>query len=366
MCLAILGTGTALPPHRCSQNEAVAVAEVTCRMNGKDAAVLHALYRQTGIANRHMVIGGDVVRDMIGNTRTSQSVFLPDGQGGGPTTAQRMKYYEEAAPPLAHEAARRALDESGLAPGEITHLVTVSCTGFAAPGVDIFLIKSLGLAPTVQRTHVGFMGCHGALNGLRVARAFAGAEPDARILVCTVELCSLHYHYGWDPKKVVGNALFADGAAAVVGVSGRGAPSDAWRVTGAGSCLIPDSEYAMGWSIGDHGFEMVLSTRVPGLIKNHLRPWLDDWLKSQGLSLGDVASWAIHPGGPRVLSAVELPLGLTPAATEASREVLAECGNMSSATVLFILDRLRRRRAPLPSLALGFGPGLVAEAVLIR
>lgn len=368
MSFAILGIGTALPPHRVSQSEAAAVARVVCHLNEDQATILPALYRQTNIATRHMVFDQTVLRDVMEGTTTSKSVFLPTRRSDdrGPTTAQRNQHYIEQAPPLGLAAATRALDEAGMAPGKLTHLITVSCTGFHAPGLDVRLIKELNLSPTILRTHVGFMGCHGAINGLRVAQAFAAAHPSARVLLCAVELCSIHYHYGYDPKKMVGNALFADGAAAVVGVPSKEAPEDAWQVTATGSCLIPDSEYAMGWTISDHGFEMTLSTRVPGLISKNLRPWLEAWLETQGVALREVASWAIHPGGPRVLSAVEEPLGLSSSATEASRTVLTECGNMSSPTVLFILDRLRRRKAPRPCVALGFGPGLMAEAVLLQ
>ncbi|HXG11789.1 MAG TPA: type III polyketide synthase [Gemmataceae bacterium] len=368
MSLAIRGIGTALPPNAISQVEAAEVARVVSGLDPEEAAVLPPLYRQTGIATRHMVFHANVVRDVLEGTNTSGSVFLPSGRRDdrGPTTAQRMQSYAAEAPPLALQAASQALAESGLSPTELTHLVTVSCTGFGAPGIDVRLIKGLGLAATVQRTHIGFMGCHGAINGLRVAAAFTGADPGARVLLCAIELCSLHYHYGWDPKRAVGNALFADGAAAVVGVPAGEAPADTWRMTAAGSCLFPNTEYAMGWTIGDHGFEMTLSTRVPGLIRSHLRSWLEDWLASRGMRLGEIASWAVHPGGPRVLGAVAEPLGLPPEAMAASREVLAECGNMSSPTVLFILDRLRRRRAPRPCVALAFGPGLAAEAVLIE
>lgn len=368
MSLTILGLGTALPPHAIDQAQAARVAHAVSGLDEEQAAILPMLYQQTGIASRHMVFGPEVLRDVLEGTTTTQSAFLPAGRtdDAGPTTAQRMQHYSDEAPALALTAAARALEESGLRTDELTHLITVSCTGFLAPGVDVRLIKGLGLAPTVQRTHVGFMGCHGAINGLRVARAFAAAEPDACVLLCAVELCSLHYHYGWDPKKAVGNALFADGAAAVAGSGAARAPAGAWRVTAAGSCLIPDSEFAMGWTVGDHGFEMTLSSRVPGLIGLHLRPWLDDWLDLHGRKAAEIASWAIHPGGPRVLNAVEEPLGLPPEATAASRAVLTEHGNMSSPTVLFILDRLRRRQAPRPCVALAFGPGLVAEAVLIE
>jgi predicted naringenin-chalcone synthase len=159
---------------------------------------------------------------------------------------------------------------------------------------------------------------------------------------------------------MVANALFADGASAVVG-SGAG---DGWRVAATGSRLFPDSASAMTWNIGDHGFEMTLSARVPDLIGEHLCPWLTSWLQQHSLRLTDVPTWAIHPGGPRILTAIEKALGLDRGATAVSREVLAECGNLSSATILFIIDRLRQRDAPLPCVALGFGPGLVVEAVL--
>jgi predicted naringenin-chalcone synthase len=246
---------------------------------------------------------------------------------------------------------------------EITQLVTVSCTGFNAPGIDIGLIKALDLAPTTERTHVGFMGCHGALNGLRVARALTAAAPEACVLLCAVELCSLHYHHGWDPKHVIANALFADGAAALVGV-GSSMHAEAWRLAASGACLFPDCASAMTWEIGDHGFTMTLSPRVPKLIETNLRPWMETWLGQHQLKIGDVASWAVHPGGPRVVNAVVEGLGLEPSATADSLEVLAHHGNMSSPTVLFILDRLRRRQAPRPCVAMGFGPGLAVEAAL--
>jgi alpha-pyrone synthase len=208
------------------------------------------------------------------------------------------------------------------------------------------------------------MGCHGAINGLRVADAIAGSDPLARILLCAVELCTLHYRFQWDPERCVGNALFSDGAGAVVG-SASASRGD-WQVTATGSCLLPDSTDAMTWQIGDHGFEMTLSRRVPDLISQHLRPWLSQWLGQRDIRIEDVATWAIHPGGPRILSAVEESLGLDRQATSVSRDVLAEHGNMSSPTVLFILDRLRQAAAPRPCVMLGFGPGLMAEAALLQ
>ena len=368
MSLALMGFGTAVPTTAVTQTEAAKLAErICCRTEGQ-AELLPSLYRQSGISKRHLAFSPQVVADILQGTKHSGSVFLPreDAEDLGPTTGQRMQHYVGEAGTLAVQASQQALREAALEPGSLTHLVTVSCTGFRAPGVDIELIKQLGLRATIERTHIGFMGCHGALNGLRVARAFTAALSEACILLCAVELCGLHFHYPWSPKQMVSNALFADGAAAVVGVAPSAAPEDAWQAIASGACLFPDTEYAMTWSIGDHGFEMTLSTRVPDLLARYLRPWLADWLGECGLRFDEVASWAIHPGGPRILNAVEQALGLSSEATAVSREVLAEYGNMSSPTVLFLLQRLRARRAPRPCVALGFGPGLATEAALFR
>src|SRR5439155_2779082 len=207
------------------------LAGVLCARTEQQATWLPGIYSQSGITARYSVIGREVVDDVLNGTAKSQSVFLPTGRAddAGPTTGQRMETYAAQAVPLARRAARQALAKSGVPAKDITHIVTVSCTGFFAPGIDVRLIRELKLAPTIQRTHVGFMGCHGALNGLQVAAAIAGSSPAARVLLCAVELCTLHYHYGWDPQKLVANALFADGAAAVVAVPPDAAPANAWR-----------------------------------------------------------------------------------------------------------------------------------------
>jgi predicted naringenin-chalcone synthase len=366
--MAITGLGTAVPPTPVTQAEALVIAQRLCCPTEEQSTWLPGVYLHSGIDTRHFAFDPAVFRDVLDGTCHSASPFLPAGAAGdrGPTAGQRMRHYAEHAGPLAVRAARQALGRSGLEPGAITHVVTVSCTGFRAPGVDVEIIKGLGLAPTVQRTHVGFMGCHGALNGLRAARAYVEADPAARVLLAAVELCVLHYHYQWDPQRMVANALFADGAAAVVGVAEAAAPAGAWHVAANGACLFPDSEDAMTWTVGDHNFEMTLSKGVPGLIGEGLRPWMEAWLARNGLALGDVASWAIHPGGPRILSAVEEALGLSPEQAAPSRAVFAKYGNMSSPTVLFILEHLRAQAAPRPCVALGFGPGLAAEAALLR
>ncbi|MFO0891817.1 MAG: type III polyketide synthase [Isosphaeraceae bacterium] len=365
MTPVVLGIGTAVPPLRIDRSQSVHAARTLCAENDEQGQLLEALYRQSGVEARHVVYSLEEFRRVVYDEGDMDSVFLSRGKGDpGPTTARRMEYYEREAIPLAERACLAALAQSGVAAGELTHLVTVSCTGFSAPGVDIALIKRLGMPADVERTHVGFMGCHGALNGLRVARGLLAAEPSARVLLCSVELCSLHYAYGWNPKKVVGNALFADGAAAVV-LGNEADDQDAWRLRANGACLFPDCESAMAWFVRDHGFEMILSTKVPNLIRRNLRPWLTTWLRRHGLTPEEVGSWAIHPGGPRVLTSVQEALDLPDDAVAVSRSTLESYGNMSSSTILFILKDLITRRAPRPCVALGFGPGLATEAALL-
>jgi predicted naringenin-chalcone synthase len=364
MAFFIYGIGTASPPHAVSQEHAAAMARQFGCTTDEQQRQLKALYRMTRVKKRHSVVldaGSD-----SGEAR--QSFFAPmrDGSDRGPSTHERMARYEQEAAPLGAQAARAALADAGRPPGAVTHIVSVSCTGFAAPNFDLGLVRELGLPRTVERTHVGFMGCHGALNGLRVARAYADSQPDACVLVCAVELCSVHYQYGWEGDWLVSNAIFADGAAAVVGGGAPPDGSDAWELARSGAALLEDSAELMSWRIGNHGFEMSLSARVPGVIERELRPWLDGWLANQGLSVDRIATWAVHPGGPRILESVAQSTGIGRADYAISQEVLGEFGNMSSPTILFILERLRQRRAPRPCLALGFGPGLAVEAALFR
>ncbi|MGZ3318679.1 MAG: type III polyketide synthase [Isosphaeraceae bacterium] len=357
MSMLIAGIGTAVPPHRISQVDAAEIAKQYSCETAAQERLFQTLYRRAGVDGRNCV----VLNKSDGPLDGRQSFYT----SSDPTTLDRMRKYEEQAGSLAVAACKAALQDAAIAPGRMTHLVTVSCSGFYAPGFDIGLVKQLPLPSKVARTHIGFMGCQGALNGLRVARAFLDADSSACVLLCALELCSLHHQYGWDADKVVANALFADGAAAVVAINDESTRPHRYRVLASGSTVIDDSEDAMSWRIGNQGFEMSLSPRVPDLICEHLRPWLEDWLKHHGLDLARVGSWAVHPGGPRILSAVSEAMGLDQLALDISHQVLADHGNMSSPTILFILDRLDKAETPRPCVGLAFGPGLTVEAALL-
>lgn len=364
MSLVLRGIGTVTPEHSIEQEGAAEFGK--CFVYAGDATedierLLNRVYRLTQVKRRSSVV---LEHANGGDRRPSFYHEAASADDHGPTTRDRMRRYSEAASPLALEASELALRNASVSSDEITHLITVSCTGFQSPGVEFSLINTLPLSPAVSRLNVGFMGCHGAFNGLNAAQAFVGANPRARVLLSSVELCSLHYHYGWDSDKVVANAIFADGAASVVCDASRDGDTSLWQLAGCGSYLIPDASDEMTWTIGDHGFEMTLSARVPNLIRQYLRPWLSEWLKQYGLTIEQIGSWAIHPGGPRILQGVLTALDIPRSAARASFDVLADHGNMSSATIMFVIERLQQTDAELPCLAIGFGPGLVAEVAL--
>jgi predicted naringenin-chalcone synthase len=314
--------------------------------------------------------------DTIGHLAKPPEFYPPvkNADDKGPTTAERMEVYQRHAASLGAAACLKAFGDGGVSPKAITHLVTVSCTGFGAPGFDVQLIDRLGLCPDVSRTHIGFMGCHGAMNGMRVARAFASADPQNCVLLCAVELCSLHHQYGFDPDSIVANALFADGAGAIIlgGIRGSQSSSDgglpyhaSLRHIASGATIIDQTQDQMSWQIGDHGFKMTLAATVPELIRQHLRSWLSSWLQDHSLAIEDIGGWIVHPGGPRVLEATADALALLPDALDDSFAILRDYGNMSSPTVLFVLQRAIAEGREGPFVMLGFGPGLAIEAALL-
>lgn len=278
-----------------------------------------------------------------------------------PTTAARMQRFEATAPGLA----MKALDALGLEDERerITHLVVTSCTGFVAPGIDQLIVKAAGLDPGVERTVVGFMGCYAAVNSLRLAHHFVRSEPTARVLVVNIELCTLHFQEAASLEETLAMMLFGDGcSAALVTADEAGIALRDFRAAN-----IADTGEAITWRIGDHGFDMHLSGEVPGHIARALSAE-NGRNDDKGLLRGDQASdydlWAVHAGGRTILDAVETGFELGPRMLDWSRGVLRDFGNMSSATLMFVLDRIMRRAQPPrgDGFAVAFGPGLAAES----
>ncbi len=291
-----------------------------------------------------------------------------------PSTKTRNEVYAEEGTKLFVEAARKALDAAqGIEAADVTHVVTASCTGFFAPGPDYKVVRALGLEPSVQRYHLGFMGCYAAFPALRAAKAFCDADPDAVVLVIAAELCSLHVRSSNNPDTIVGSSLFADGAAAAI-VSARDLPltGPALTLDHFETVLTPVGEESMAWNIGDEGFEMVLGTYVPHIIDEHiigaLEPLLAHDASLQGLDYAEIEHWAIHPGGRSILDKVEAKLGLTRDQLVPARETLRDYGNMSSATVMFVLKHILDQPASDGNnriCSMAFGPGLTVETALL-
>jgi predicted naringenin-chalcone synthase len=360
---SILGIGTANPPAA-PQELSLQLALELGIFDDRQKSWIRRLFLRSGIQSRCSVLAGDGIE----NQQSRPREFYPparDAEDRGPTTAQRMQRYAAEAPVLAERSARRALENAQIDPAEITHLITASCTGFFAPGLDSSLIEQLNLSRKVRRVQVGFMGCHAAFNALAAARDAAASTPDARALVCSVELCSLHFAYGTDPGKLVANSLFADGSASVIVGQASNGRAGRLRIRDFSSCLLEGCSDAMTWKIGDHGFEMTLSAGVPEIIRRQLSPWCTHWLSQHDLDVSDIRGWAIHPGGPKILSAVAEAMMLDPSELRFSRDILARLGNMSSATVLFILRQMVAEISG-PIVAIGLGPGLMAEGMLLE
>jgi predicted naringenin-chalcone synthase len=320
---------------------------------GRSDAVFARMVRRSGISHRYSVFPAE----NLSSSQTEAGAFYT--RGAFPGTAERMKMYEKHAPDLAARAIE-ALDLKG-EESSITHIIVASCTGFIAPGLDQILAKRFKLRSDLQRTLVGFMGCSAAVPALRLAQQAVLADPSARVLVVNLELCTLHLQETSDLETALSFLLFGDGcSAALVSRDEVGIALHDFRAV-----LIPDSDELITWRVGDRGFDMHLSGKVPGRIIQALREDLarqDDGGLLRGEGTQAVDLWAVHAGGRTILDAVQNGLSLEKNALAESRTVLAEHGNMSSATVMFVLKRmLDNSQKGKRGLAMAFGPGVVAE-----
>lgn len=350
----ILGLSTNTPPRELPRSEWLTIAR---RLSPArvDERVLERLAERSGIEARACACLAPPY---------GESFYPADDGSGGPTTATRMELWWAGVRDMGEHASRAALEQSGCDATAITHVVTASCTGFRAPGLEMHLMEALGLSPSARRTNIGFQGCHAAVNALATARAIVLSEPSARVLVCCAEVSTAHFHYSDRLDQLIANTLFADGCAAcVIGMS-----TDATQpaILATHSRLFPATASEMGWLVGDHGFEMMLGARVPELLEREVGPWVGRSLEVHGLSRDHIGGWAIHPGGPRVIDAVLASLDLPPASGHHSREVLRRHGNMSSATLLFIIRDLLEAGIPRPWTGMAFGPGLAGELLLLN
>lgn len=314
--------------------------------------LFHRMAERSGIAARRSVL-----KPALSSSEYDNAGFYRPGEF--PTTAPRMQKFETEAPLLA-EAAVADLGER-LGPNwqaGVNHLIVTCCTGFAAPGIDQHLVARFGLDPGIERTFVGFMGCSAAFNALKLARHIVRSEPRARVLCVNVELCTLHFQETGELDQTLLFLLFADGAAAsLVSADPTGFSLDRFA-----SAIVPDTRDAITWRVGDNGFDMRLSGQVPRHVEAAVPAHVAALLGQEPVE--SVALWAVHPGGRTILDAVESGLKLGGDALSASRSVLSRFGNMSSATIMFVLGALldTRPAAGTRGVALGFGPGVGIES----
>lgn len=280
----------------------------------------------------------------------AHDVYVP---GSFPSTAQRMKLFERFAPALAANALDR-LEVAEEERKQIRHVIVTCCTGLYAPGLDFCVIDRMGLAPSTERTMIGFMGCYAAINGMKQARHIVRSEPRERVLMVNLELCSLHLNETQNLEEVLSFLIFGDGcAASLISSEPIGLEIDGFR-----AMQLDGTRELITWRIGDLGFDMMLSGRVPREIARELQQ------QAQSLQSHEVDLWAVHPGGRSVLDAVQEGLGLCPEALRASRRVLSEFGNMSSASVMFVMHELMKTAQPGDcGCAISFGPGITAETM---
>jgi alkylresorcinol/alkylpyrone synthase len=356
MTARILSIGTSTPPTVIEQDR---IRDFFIRQAEGDRLaqrLISATFSAAEIERRHTVL------PELGADGASGVFVDAAGMLRAPGTALRNAEYLRHAPVLSHEAAQRALDQADIDASDVTHVVTVSCTGCYAPGPDFRLVRDLGLLPTTERYHLGFIGCAAALPGLRAAERICRAQPGAVVLVVCTELCSLHIRPSTEPDQIVASSVFSDGSAAAV------VTADAGDLPGLdlgrfGTTVTREGESDMAWTIGDDGFEMVLTAEVPRIIGREIRGAVDAFFGDRTPD-----TWAVHPGGRSILDRVESGLELAPDALSASRRVLRDYGNMSSATILFILrELLHDDTIPAGSsiAGLAFGPGLTVESALL-
>lgn len=362
----IQSIGTAVPENSIDQRQ---IAEFMAQAHGFDSDQknkLKALYRASGISQRHSVVSD------YGSLDPTVWSFYPPSKDlrPYPTTADRSKLYQKHALNLSLKAVNNCLEEVAIAIKDITHLITVSCTGMYAPGLDIDLVKALGLPTSIQRTSVNFMGCYAALTGMKAADAICKSQPEANVLIVATELCTIHFQNKTDDDNLLANAIFSDGSAAMLMTGRAHENKDGVKlIPKAFHCeLLSDGAKDMAWNIGDFGFEMRLSAYVPNLVQSGIKSLVHSLTDS--LEESAIQHYAIHPGGKKILTVIEEELGIEKSANQHAHQVLRQYGNMSSPTVLFVLkaliDSLTKENKGENILSLAFGPGLTLESVLFE
>lgn len=359
----ITSIGIANPSNRFSQSVIADFMERAMVLHNGDHRKMRTIFKLSGIEFRHSVL------EDYG--KSSEFSFYPNTDDEPfPSTEKRLKIFRDKALELSVASVQNLLAQRpGFDRSTITHVVAVCCTGMYAPGLDIDLVKKFGLPSTVQRTCINFMGCYAAFNALKLADAFCKSDKKAKVLIVCTELCSLHFQRSFTDDNVLANALFADGSAAVL-VEAESDQSIRLKPESFHSDLAIDGERDMAWTVGDLGFEMKLSSYVPDIIQRDIGQLTSSLLKRISKNISEIRYFAIHPGGKKILQAIEEELGITKEQNADAYDVLKNYGNMSSPTVLFVLNQIFRRLTEADHdehiLSFAFGPGLTLESMVLK
>jgi alpha-pyrone synthase len=360
----ITAIGTATPSYKRSQEEIAELISDGFQLRPSQQKLLKKIYKSSGIETRYSVLS-DYCKS------PGEFEFFPNNpEDSFPSTAKRMEVYKAHALTLALTAIKNCLDSLvRFDKSEITHIITVSCTGMYAPGIDIEIVQNLSLDSSLKRTTINFMGCYGAFNAMKVAEAFCQADPNSNVLVVCVELCSIHFQNSFTTENIISNAIFADGAAAIL-VQGDVESKKFLSMDTFYCDLVPQTSQEMAWSIADSGFDIILSSYVPEVIKSGISNFTEKLLKKSNYRLQDMDFFAIHPGGLKILQACEESLNISAENNRFSYDVLKNFGNMSSATVLFVFkeiwDQLNSSFDNKKIFSCAFGPGLTLESMILN
>jgi prepilin-type processing-associated H-X9-DG protein len=362
----IVNIGTALPRHCFEQKQLSEFMADLFQLPPKEKRALRMMYAKSGIAQRYSAIAD------FGSTPQKWEFFPRDiANASFPDIEKRMAFYMQHAVPLALDSIQNCLPPD-FDKASITHLITVSCTGMSAPGIDIEIVEHLGLNNNTDRTSINFMGCYASVHALKQADAIAKSNPKAAVLIVSVELCTLHFQNIDSHENQTANLLFADGAAAALIVSDEIAKRkqlNGFKIHSFYSSLIYKGKADMAWHLTSNGFLMVLSSYIPALIEQDFKQFFNEALAKGNCAFADINHWAIHPGGRRILEVVAQSLGLKNTDLSHAYEVLKNYGNMSSPTILFVLKSiLDLQIATLKkqyTFGAAFGPGLTLESVIL-
>lgn len=353
---------TASPPYKVKQD--YAASELKKRMGGTAA-----LCRMIDIASAHSGIDHRYIVIPDGEEYSDEKLFTLKGEHVSPDTETRMKEYEKWATILSVNAVRDLIDKNKIDISTIDKIITISCTGFFAPGLDYEIIKELNIPRNVKRTNIGFMGCAASLIGVNSVWESMNNNQSENIIMVSVELCSLHLQIKPTRDNILANMIFADGAAAAFFSDKSNSENLKLDIQFAESFLFEDSAKYMGWKIGNNGFEMMLSSELPKIILNSAAPRAIEILKSRGIAVDDIKHWALHPGGRAILDSLQNGLELSDEQLKPSRQVLKSYGNLSSVSILFVLKNILESRQLSKDdycCAIAFGPGLTMELVLFK